>query len=165
MNQRPLPIGTRSQLFLDDYLIAASDGVEVQLHPMTKHPEPVLHAAAPWERPEVGGLWGPVHAHFDPIEQAFKLWYSSMGAYPADRSRRDPTYRCLVTSPDGLNWERPNLGLFEYAGSTRNNIFTDQADVRTRDAGLPRDGRRLSRPSGATRPLAGVASTTAASPR
>ena len=129
MNQRPLPIGTRSQLFLDDYLIAASDGVEVQLHPMTKHPEPVLHAAAPWERPEVGGLWGPVHAHFDPIEQAFKLWYSSMGAYPADRSRRDPTYRCLVTSPDGLNWERPNLGLFEYAGSTRNNIFTDQADV------------------------------------
>ena len=96
---------------------------------MTKHPEPVLQAAAPWERPEVGGLWGPVHAHFDPIEQVYKLWYSSMGAYPADPPRKDPTYRCLATSPDGLNWERPNLGLFEYAGSTRNNIFTDHPDV------------------------------------
>ena len=113
MNRRPLPIGTRSQVFLDDYLIAASDGMQTQLHPMTKHPEPLLQAAAPWERPEIGGLWGPVHAHFDPFEQVFKLWYSTMGAYPTDFSRRDPTYRCLATSRDGLNWERPNLGLSE----------------------------------------------------
>ena len=109
---------------MDDHLIAASDGLQTRLHPMTKHPQPVLRASAPWERPEVGGLWGPVHAHFDPIEQVYKLWYSTMGAYPADPPRKDPTYRCLATSPDGLNWERPNLGLFEYAGSTRNNIFT-----------------------------------------
>ena len=55
MTLRPVPVGTRPQLLVDDYLIASSEGLATTLHPMTKHPAPVLQAEAPWERPETGG--------------------------------------------------------------------------------------------------------------
>lgn len=122
MSQQPLPIGTRSQLFVDDYLIAVSEGLATTLHPMTKHPEPVLQAKAPWERPEVGGLWVFQHALYDPHEGLFKLWYNSYGTYPARNQQPEPIYSCYATSADGLHWERPPLGLFAYEGSTDNNI-------------------------------------------
>ena len=32
---------------------------------------------------------------------------------------------CYAESEDGYNWERPNLGLVEYEGSTDNNIVVD----------------------------------------
>ena len=115
-------VGTRTQLFVDDFLIAESEGVSERLHSMTRLPEPVLQAAAPWERPAVGGLWGAANALYDPDERRFRMWYQSLGAYPA-LPPADPGYQCYVESPDGLHWERPNLGLFDYEGSTANNII------------------------------------------
>ncbi|MDE2994745.1 MAG: hypothetical protein OXU67_12785, partial [Chloroflexota bacterium] len=76
MMQRPMPVGTRVQLLVDDYLIVASEGLVTTLHPMSKLPEPVLQAAAPWERPETGGLWGIPNAIYDPEDGLFKLWYN-----------------------------------------------------------------------------------------
>ena len=122
MSQQPIPVGTRSQLFVDDYLIAASEGLGTTLHPMTKHPEPILRAEAPWERPEVGGLWGIPNVLYDPDEGLYKLWYVSMGTYPARGGQKEPVYQCYATSRDGIHWERPSLGLVEYEGSTANNI-------------------------------------------
>ena len=123
MTLRPVPVGTRSQLLVDDYLIAASEGLATTLHPMTKHPEPVLQAEAPWERPETGGLWGIPNAVYDPDEGLFKLWYNSLGTYPGRNQQKEPAYGCYAISSDGINWERPNLGLFKHEGSTANNII------------------------------------------
>ena len=123
MAAKPVSIGTRPQLFVDDYLIAQSEGMVEQLHPMTQLPRPVLQAEAPWERPTVGGLWGALNAVYDPDEGLFRMWYQSLGAYPTRPRQPDPGYQCYVTSRDGLNWERPNLGLFAYEGSTANNII------------------------------------------
>ena len=120
--ERPVPVGTRVQLLVDDYLIAASEGLTTTLHPMTKLPEPVLQAAAPWERPETSGLWGIPNAIYDPEDGLFKLWYNSLGTYPARNQQREPAYSCYATSTDGLNWERPELGLFAHEGSKANNI-------------------------------------------
>ena len=122
MMQRPVPVGTRAQLLVDDYLIAAREGLATTLHPMTKLPEPVLQAAAPWERPETGGLWGIPNAIYDPEDGLYKLWYNSLGTYPARNQQREPAYSCYATSTDGINWERPNLGLFAHEDSTANNI-------------------------------------------
>jgi len=129
MTLRPVPVGTRPQLFVDDYLIASSEGLATTLHPMTKHPEPVLQAEAPWERPDVGGLYGVPHALYDADDGLFKLWYRSMGTFPFRNRQKEPTYHCYATSTDGLNWERPNLGLFAYEGSTANNIFSAEGGV------------------------------------
>lgn len=35
---------------------------------------------------------------------------------------------CYAISDDGINWERPNLGVFNYLGSYDNNIITDRVD-------------------------------------
>jgi len=126
MTLRPVPVGTRSQLLVDDYLIASSEGLATTLHPMTKHPKPVLQAEAPWERPAVGGLWGIPNAVYDPDAGLYKLWYLSLGTFPARNRQRDPTYHCYATSKDGLNWERPNLGLFKHDGSAENNIVASR---------------------------------------
>ena len=123
MVQKPVAIGTRAQLFVDDYLVAASDGVTEQLHPMTQLPTPVLKAETIWERPEIGGLWGPVTVHRDPDEGLLRMWYTSYGAFPAYGQQQGPLYKCYATSQDGLHWDRPNLGLSEYEGSTANNIL------------------------------------------
>ena len=120
--QRPVPVGTRVQLLVDDYLIGASEGLATTLHPMSKLPEPVLQAAAPWERPETSGLWGIPNAIYDPEDGLFKLWYNSLGTYPGRNQQREPAYSCYATSSDGLNWERPELGLFAHEGSKANNI-------------------------------------------
>ena len=99
-----------------------SEGLATTLHPMTKLPEPVLQAAAAWERPETSGLWGIPNAIYDPEDGLFKLWYNSLGTYPARNQQREPSYSCYATSTDGINWERPNLGLFAHEDSTANNI-------------------------------------------
>ncbi|MAG36915.1 MAG: hypothetical protein CL878_11830 [Dehalococcoidia bacterium] len=122
MSLRPVAVGTRTQSLVDDFLVAQSGGISERLHPMTRLPTPVLQAEAPWERPEVGGLWGSLNAVYDPDEGLFRLWYRSLGAYPA-LAPADPGYQCYATSRDGLNWERPNLGIFSYEGSTANNII------------------------------------------
>ena len=82
----------------------------------------MLQAAAPWERPETSGLWGIPNAIYDPEDGLFKLWYNSLGTYPARNQQREPAYSCYATSSDGLNWERPELGLFAHEGSKANNI-------------------------------------------
>ncbi len=122
MMQRAAPVGTRVQLLVDDYLIVASEGLATTLHPMSKLPEPVLQAAAPWERPETSGLWGIPNAIYDPEDGLFKLWYNSLGTYPGRNQQREPAYSCYATSTDGVNWERPELGLFAHEGSKTNNI-------------------------------------------
>ena len=42
------------------------------------------------------------------------------------------TFICYAESRDGLHWERPNLGLREYKGSTENNIILRSEDVPVR---------------------------------
>lgn len=80
---RPVSVGTRVQLFVDEYLIARSEGLAERLHPTQKHPQPVLVATAPWERPGRSGLAGWINAHYDTDEQRIKLWYYSRGTITA----------------------------------------------------------------------------------
>jgi hypothetical protein len=48
----------------------------------------------------------------------YRLWYGV--AKVADPAKR---YVCYAESGDGFSWERPELGLVAYSGSTRNNIL------------------------------------------
>lgn len=100
------------QLFVDDHLIASSEGVDRVYHAFEKHPaSPVMVADKPWE----GGivyLYGTVLPAED--GPGYRMWYHSW----------DGSYRMLyATSRDGLRWEKPSLGLHAFEGSTDNNIF------------------------------------------
>jgi len=122
----PIELGHRPLIFADDALIASRSGVDRQVHPCTKLPQPVLEPEAPWEMQRVY-LYGTVIR--DPETGLFRMWYMSRGAADDRRDKRlHHSPRDLVlyaTSTDGISWERPDLGTYEYGGSTANNIVFD----------------------------------------
>jgi len=107
-------IGSRKQLFIDDYLIESTSNTRRFMNHAEKvEGNPVLRPDKPWEvnsTPE-----GPdvrVEAViFEEQEQLFRMWYTAGRLI------------CLATSKDGVHWEKPVLGLVEYEGSKENNIL------------------------------------------
>ena len=93
--------------------------------------EPVFSRQERWERAEV---------HYPTIvreENRFRMWYVAF-ADPEDPWVKQgnlpgklPTTWCYAESADGYNWERPNLGLFSFDGSTDNNILFAASDARS----------------------------------
>lgn len=103
------------QLFFDDESIAQTSALVRAFHPLTKQPEnPIVVAEWPWE-----GALMPYTVIFDDRESIFKMWYGTFarvaGAYGA-------WVTCYATSTDGIQWQRPDLGMFEYEGSFQNNL-------------------------------------------
>ena len=135
MTTKPRNLGTESQLFVDDKLIAAKENVQRSLHPCRKLPQPVLVPDKPWEGNRVYA--GTVHR--DPYTGEFKLWYMSYSyllGQPEDREKgRDPKlrgrfgYRLRAESPDGVHWRKPDLSRYLHDGSKRNNIVFDYGSV------------------------------------
>lgn len=109
-------IGDRRELFVDDFLIDDRCGsVALRLH----HPVPrevVMTFGVngePWE----GNIGYPSLVE---CENGYRVYYSGRPRKVADNSPEQLT--CLMESSDGIHWRRPHLGLFEYEGSTANNI-------------------------------------------
>ncbi|MEN8193647.1 MAG: hypothetical protein ABFS12_12570, partial [Bacteroidota bacterium] len=109
---------TNWQLFIDDYWIADSSNIKITLHQPEKHPNnPLIEGDVPWEQNPY--CFGTVI--YDEEESIFKFWYQSYNDVDVSLLERTPIL--YATSIDGLNWIRPNLGLFEFQGSKENNII------------------------------------------
>ena len=105
------------QLFIDDYWIAESKNITSSLHQPKKHPNnPLIKGDVSWE--EAPYCFGT--AIYDEEESIFKLWYQSYN-YSQPVATRTPIL--YATSKDGIKWERPNLGLYEFQESKNNNII------------------------------------------
>ncbi len=96
-------IGTRRELFVDDYLIETMVGeAELLLHkPVMK--EVVLIHDAPWE----GNTCG-YHITFQDGD-LYRMYYRGSDA-PNFQELRSPV-TCMAISTDGIHWEKPNLGI------------------------------------------------------
>ena len=100
-------------LLHDDLLVAESSGVAIEPATLEKHPgNPVLVHDKPWE---VGSLNYTCVVH-DVQEGAYKMWYQ-MVATAEEGVRRSACH--YAVSRDGLNWEKPALGLVEFDGLGR----------------------------------------------
>jgi hypothetical protein len=76
------------------------------------------------------------HGSVVEVDGEFRIWYLCTGkldpvfeqeppenAFDDPGKRPDPIFRvCYATSRDGIDWQRPSLGLVEYGGDTRNNL-------------------------------------------
>lgn len=102
-------VGSRLELFVDDWLIETMSNATLKLHTPTRR-EVVFKFDAPWE----GGLSAYVTIMQD--QGRFRMYYRGGG----DLTRE---YTCMAESKDGINWTRPALGLFEFEGSKDNNII------------------------------------------
>lgn len=79
---------------------------------------PLLQADRPWEGEQIA-CWGTV-IH-DPADGLFKIWYQTwLEDVPAAHVSRSVI--CYAQSRDGLTWEKPNLGVTMYHGSTDHNV-------------------------------------------
>lgn len=111
-----LDIGDRRELFVDDYLIDDTGGVTFEQH----RPKPAgvaLTNDRPWEAPTVG-----MFSVFDD-KGRFRMYYR--GAHGSHFGKQPPARgepMCYAESRDGITWEKPELGLFAFEGSARNNI-------------------------------------------
>ena len=113
-----------AQLFVDDSIVEIKTGLVRTIHPGQRLAHPVLEPERPWEGQRIY-VYGTVH--YDPESQLFRMWYMSSlrggHGHQMPEPRRTPADLVLyATSQDGVHWERPNLGLCAFDGSTKNNI-------------------------------------------
>ena len=112
-SMRHVLLGDRHQLLLDDLLIAERHGLVRKIGIAEKYESnPVLVPTEPHERVGIM-LFGTLV--FD--EGKYRCWYHTEG---------DGSHFCYAESDNGVNWEKPSLGLVEWHGSRENNIlFSD----------------------------------------
>ena len=101
-------IGSRLELFVDEYLIERMEGLSLRLH----HPRPAeiaLHLDAPWEGPG---------SHYITVfhdGSRFRMYYRGS---PGEREES----ACLAYSYEGIYWQKRSLGIWDFQGSKENNI-------------------------------------------
>ena len=111
----------RAELLIDDVLIESTEQLERNFHPARKRPEPVIKAEAPWEIFPLGemGIFGAGGVIYDETDKLWKAWLQ-VGEHATKPG-------CgYYTSEDGIQWERPNLGIIEFNASRDNNLVVSR---------------------------------------
>ncbi len=106
-------LGSRREMFVDNFLIAKMNGVELRLHEPRDEGE-VLRFDQAWEG---------IHSGYCTVIRdgaRFRVYYRGMPADVIDGTAGEVT--CLAESNDGLRWTKPKLGLFEVKGTKANNV-------------------------------------------
>ena len=119
MNRSVIDIGSRLELFVDDYLIDRMAGASLTLHSPTPQ-DAALTFDRPWE--------GNSCNYFSVIKDCttYRMYYRGMQVdYTQGKMTPQHKVVCYAESNDGIDWERPSLGLVDFGGSTDNNIIWD----------------------------------------
>ncbi len=122
MTSTPLDIGSERQLLFDDRYFEKARGIVRRMNPPSQDDSPVFTPGRPWESMGFAG-YNTVRREED---GTFRLWYGAMMkiGLPQEGAIR----LCYAESGDGAHWERPELGLIPFQGSTRNNIVAPQLE-------------------------------------
>lgn len=119
-----IDIGSRRELMVDDYLIAAlGRDAELRLHRPVPQ-EVVLETDAPWEGNASGYV--TVFQDDDRYLMYYRGWHFTLDSDSLQFAH--PEVVCIAESSDGVNWSKPDFGLVEYNGSRHNNIILDARD-------------------------------------
>ncbi|MCA9009748.1 MAG: hypothetical protein KDB01_08380 [Planctomycetaceae bacterium] len=122
--ETPVDVGNHNQLFIDELFVAESHGIALKVQPPRKTHEIILKSEHPWESATLN--WFTVLQDRGCIdgESKYRMWYE---AYDVEGwPTADDTSFCYAESRDGVKWTKPELGLFSYQASNRNNILFRQ---------------------------------------
>jgi hypothetical protein len=130
--ESPVEIGAYRNLFVDDYIISSTSNLNRQVHQPTKCDlNPLIGPTDAWEMSYKSIREGTPFPFVDRDETTgkFRLWYAGYTKYtlPSGTEVRFPA--CYAESDDGINWTKPNLGLYSYIGSTDNNIVIPAGNI------------------------------------
>lgn len=124
----PIRSDPATLLLLDPRVVASCEGTRLVMGTVTKHSHnPLFVADRPWEN-ALNNLYPNVA--WDEQEHGFKLWYKCVLADREVIARMMPPatvhnvgwFLLYATSPDGITWQKPDLGLIPFDGSTHTNI-------------------------------------------
>jgi hypothetical protein len=125
----PIPLRDLPLLFADDSGVASSHGVKRTVHPARTRPAAVLEGTLPQEGSRVY-LTGSVYQ--DEATGLLSMWYAGHPDLPGGKKPKVEGLRTgkgnfvlYATSKDGIAWDRPHLGQFEFQRSKDNNIIYD----------------------------------------
>ncbi len=114
----PLRIGTETQLFMDDAVVAEMDGVFRLMNQPKKDPRnPVIPIDRPWE--QLGGMsYGGDQGNiiYDAERGEYRFWSMQVNW---DWSK---DWLAYAVSDDGIHWRKPKLGVVEYRGHETNFV-------------------------------------------
>jgi len=116
----PLNLGNQRELFIDDYLVGAMKNVQLLVHPPVRE-ELAVNCDAPWE----GNGCGYYTVLHDKKESVYRMYYHAW-QIPTGIEPGGPLTIGYFESKDGIQWDRPKLGLCEFNGSKDNNIILDR---------------------------------------
>ena len=111
-----LEIGSRLELFTDSHLIDKIDG-SVELQVQQPVPKGVsLVADKPWE--------GNTSAYFTVFQDddKYRMYYRGSHWLVGEEKAAHREVTCYAESSDGITWTKPELGLYKFDGSKKNNI-------------------------------------------
>jgi len=110
-------IGSRRELFVDDYLIDQLSGARQVLHRPTEREVAIVHDE-PWE-----GNASLYHTVFQDGD-LYRMYYRGSHLIVGETSLgKSHEFICYAESKDGIHWIKPKLGLVEFKGSKDNNII------------------------------------------
>lgn len=114
-----IDIGSIKQLFIDDEIIETSNDVNFVMHSPSLTGEVILKADLPYELGGYTHLYSSVLK--DPIDNKVKIWYDYFKPKSADPYDHD-RHVAYAESTDGINFSKPQIGLYEINGSKENNV-------------------------------------------
>lgn len=107
-------ICSRLELFIDTFLIEKQNNVQRILHE-PKDEGIVLFFDKPWEGPFCG------YSTIIKDDSKYRLYYRGLPEAGKDGSAIETT--CYAESDDGINWTKPNIGIYEISGTYNNNVI------------------------------------------
>lgn len=128
-----LPLCLRAEervLFaFDDHSIPWHHNLKLTLESVQKHPEnPVVRRGPPGAADHGHAiLYGTVMKQGD----TFRMWYLGMHETEVKAGQAPGWWRpmCYAESQDGVHWTKPELGLVELNGTTKNNVCLIEGEV------------------------------------
>jgi len=110
----PLDIGSRLELFVDDWIIDRMESLRREQQTPIEAGK-VLDFDQPWE-----GHWCN-YVHIFKDGNKWRMYYRGARAQ-FEFGQAGSSNICLAESEDGLQWTKPNLGIYEFAGTKDNNV-------------------------------------------
>jgi PelA/Pel-15E family pectate lyase len=115
------PVDSIRHLVLDSRNIASTSNVKLVLGKIKKHlASPLFGEEKPWEQ-RFDNFYGSIVYEED--EKLYRLWWNPFIYDPDEGANERENGLEYAYSSDGIQWTKPNLGLVEYEGSTKNNLI------------------------------------------
>jgi len=108
----PRELGSRLELFVDDYLIERLEGAYLELH-QPRSAGVAIRFDQPWEG-EFSGFPDIVRDG-----DTYHMYYRGLGPWKKGEPLVEST--CHAVSKDGIHWEKPTADIIELLGSKKNN--------------------------------------------